>query len=144
MALARCRLRWGWRTMRLFQWVSFPPLPASNTVAATRSSGSSSNINLWCMNAPRVSETWLSHLTSQYLFSVSVCSLIIWIDLAFSGAGLQAELRRIWLSGSEDLVLQRSDCFSRKPDGCRKRVRWAPLFHYLCLQAVFWSFPANI
>lgn len=48
------RLKWAWRTMRLFQWAFCPPSLASNTVAATKSSESSSNTNLWSMNAPRV------------------------------------------------------------------------------------------
>lgn len=48
------RLKWGWRTMRLFRWVFCPPSLASDMVAATKSSESSSNIKLWPMNAPRV------------------------------------------------------------------------------------------
>lgn len=42
----------------------------------------------------------------------------------FSCAGLQAELWRVWLLGSEDLVLKGSHYFCWKPDGGWKRVRW--------------------
>lgn len=58
-------------------------------VAATKSSESSSNINLWPMNAPRV------RIILVVLLRDCFADVFINIYDYFSGAGLQAELRRV-------------------------------------------------
>lgn len=56
--------------------------------------------------------------TSLVLVEVVHGSCFSNVCVDFSCAGLQVELRRIWLLGSEDVVLQRSGHFSWQPDGC--------------------------
>lgn len=77
------RLKWGWRTMRLFQLVYCPPLLASDMVAATKSSENLSNINLWPMNVPKV-RIQKHHLLSFFLF-FWIFNLFLLLFLAVQG-----------------------------------------------------------